>query len=76
MNRMEDNFGAQGEAKLRYMSGEFRIVVHGAYVICAVTGKKIMLEELKYWNADLQEAYIDAEASLKRHQQTAQQNST
>ena len=75
MNRMERNFGASGEAKLKYLPGEFRILVHGAYVTCAVTGKKIMLEELKYWNADLQEAYVDAAASLKRHQEVTGNNS-
>jgi hypothetical protein len=72
MNRMERNFGASGEAKLKYNSGDFDMIVHGAYVICAVTGKRIMLEELRYWNADLQEAYVDAATSLKRHKEVGQ----
>lgn len=36
----------------------------GSYVLCAVTGEKIPLEMLRYWNADRQEAYKDAAASL------------
>ena len=37
----------------------------GAYVICSVTGEQIQLEMLRYWNADRQEAYKDATASLE-----------
>ena len=43
----------------------------GAYVRCAVTGREIPLDELKYWSVELQEAYADAATSLKRHQETA-----
>jgi hypothetical protein len=35
-------------------------------VRCAVTGVPIPLEELKYWNVDLQEAYATPEAVLQR----------
>jgi hypothetical protein len=42
------------------------VVVPGAYVTCAVTGKRIPLSELRYWSVDRQEAYADVEASLKR----------
>ena len=45
------------EAKLKYKSGSFDIVEHGDHVICAISGKKILLENLKYWNVELQEAY-------------------
>ena len=37
----------------------------GNYVLCAVTGDQIPLEMLRYWNADRQEAYKDAAASLE-----------
>jgi hypothetical protein len=40
-------------------------------VRCAVTGREIPLDELKYWSVELQEAYADAATSLKRHQETA-----
>ena len=59
-----------GLAKISYGSSDYLILEAGAYVMCAVTGKKIPIEELRYWSAELQEAYIDAEASLKRWQET------
>ncbi|MBP6011131.1 MAG: DUF2093 domain-containing protein [Alphaproteobacteria bacterium] len=68
MNMMER--GARGPAVLQYLDGEFRIVTAGAYVICAVTGAHIPLEDLRYWNVDLQEAYVNAEAANKRFRDT------
>jgi hypothetical protein len=56
-----------GEAEVKYLDGDFRIVRPGAFVRCAVTGLPIPLEELKYWSVDLQEAYINPEAVLRRH---------
>ncbi len=54
------------EAKLSYGSSDYLILESGSYVLCAVTGKRIALEDLKYWNDEHQEAYVDAAASLKR----------
>jgi len=54
-----------GEAVLDYGDADFQIIKPGAYVVCAVTGKKIPLPELKYWNIDKQEPYVDAAASMK-----------
>ncbi|MGB0908035.1 MAG: DUF2093 domain-containing protein [Maricaulaceae bacterium] len=54
----------QGEAVLHFGSSDFTIMETGAYVKCAITGERITLDRLKYWNADRQEAYIDAAASL------------
>ena len=45
-------------AKLEYLQNNFKIIEDGDYVICAVSGKPINLEELTYWNVDLQEAYF------------------
>jgi hypothetical protein len=53
-------------AKLLYKQHDFEVVEHGLYVICAVTGDLIFLEDLKYWSVPRQEAYLDAAASLKR----------
>ena len=64
MNRI-DKMNNGGEAELVY--GDVKLPV--AYVICAVTGAKIELDDLRYWNVDLQEAYATPEASLKRHQE-------
>jgi hypothetical protein len=41
------------------------VLANGDHVICAVTGTRIPLTELRYWNVDRQEAYVDAEASAK-----------
>ena len=64
MNRFEAS--GFGEAKIKYLDGDYRLVSAGSYVVCAVTGQHIPLDELKYWNVDLQEAYIDVAAALKR----------
>ena len=65
MNKHE--FSARnGEARLRYLDSDFQVVVPGAYVICAVTGRHIPLSDLRYWSVDRQEAYVDAAAALKR----------
>jgi hypothetical protein len=55
-----------GEAEVKYLDGDFRIVRPGAFVRCAITGVPIPLEELKYWSVDLQEAYATPEAVMKR----------
>ena len=53
-------------AKLKFMPNKFEIINDGDHVICAVSGKKISLNELSYWNVDLQEAYFSyKEASTK-----------
>lgn len=61
---LQDNLGA-GEAVLEYGDGEFAIVRPGGFVRCAVTGAKIPLQSLKYWNVDKQEAYVDAAAACQ-----------
>ena len=56
-------------AKLKYLPNNFEILEEGDHVICAVSGKKINLEELTYWNVQLQEAYFShIEATTKREQ--------
>lgn len=57
------------QAIIRYVDGDFEIITAGTHVICAVTGKPIALEDLRYWSVDRQEAYIDATASLQAEQQ-------
>jgi len=48
------------EARLYFRHGAFDIVFPGSYVTCAVTGRRIPLENLRYWSVDRQEAYADA----------------
>ena len=66
MNRFERNLGFKGEAKLKYLDGEVQVMTPGDFVRCAVTGQAIPLDALRYWSVELQEPYIDAQASLKR----------
>ena len=42
-------------ARLKYLHNSFEIVENGTHVVCAVSGKKIPLDQLTYWNVDLQE---------------------
>ncbi len=39
----------------------------GDHVVCAVTGQKIPLGALRYWSAELQEAYVSAEVAGARY---------
>lgn len=48
---------AGGEARLEYGEADFRVLKPGAYVLCAVSGVRIPLDELRYWSAERQEAY-------------------
>lgn len=66
MNRFERFPEPQGEAEVRYLDGEFRILRPGSFVRCGVTNQTIPLDELRYWSVDLQEAYADPQAVLAR----------
>jgi hypothetical protein len=68
MNRFERLFGLKGEAKLRYLDGEFQVLTPGDFVRCAVTGEPIALPDLRYWSVEQQEAYASAEISFQRFQ--------
>jgi hypothetical protein len=67
LNRTDRPAPMPGEAEVRYLDGDFRVIRPGAFVRCAVTGAEIPLEELRYWSVDLQEAYASPEAVLRRH---------
>tara|TARA_B110000014_G_C20009972_1_gene523640 strand:- start:835 stop:1035 length:201 start_codon:yes stop_codon:yes gene_type:complete len=57
------------KAKLQYKHNSFDIIEEGNFVICAVSGKEIPLENLNYWNVELQEAYfspIEVNESYKK----------
>jgi hypothetical protein len=69
LNRTDRRSPGPGEAEVKYLDGDFRVVRPGAFVRCAVTGTVIPLEELRYWSVDLQEAYASPEVVLQRHAQ-------
>ena len=66
LNRTDRSSPMPGEADIKYLDGDFRVVRPGAFVRCAVTGVQIPLEELRYWSVDLQEAYATPEAVMQR----------
>ncbi len=53
-------------AKLAYGPNAFRVIKSGQYVLCAVSGEQIPLDELRYWSVDLQEPYASAEIATRQ----------
>tara|TARA_B100000945_G_scaffold321307_1_gene335154 strand:- start:5695 stop:5892 length:198 start_codon:yes stop_codon:yes gene_type:complete len=53
-------------AKLKYLPNNFEILEPGDHVICAVSGKKIDLNNLNYWNVDLQEPYFSYKEATEK----------
>ena len=54
-------------AKIKYLPNNYQILEEGDHVICAISGKQINIENLNYWNVELQEAYFSyEEANQKR----------
>ena len=56
-------------AKLKYEPNTFEVLENGNHVICAVSGKKIPLDKLTYWNVDLQEAYLSPKEAQVRFEE-------
>ena len=56
-------------AKLRYLPNNFQIIENGDHVVCAVSGKKINLDNLIYWNVELQEAYFSYQEAFEKREQ-------
>jgi hypothetical protein len=53
------------EARLHYMANGFRVLAPGDHVACAVSGKRIPLEELRYWSVARQEPFASAEIAAE-----------
>jgi hypothetical protein len=53
-------------AKLKYLPNNFKIIENGDHVVCAVSGKLISLENLNYWNVELQEPYFSYVEAYKK----------
>tara|TARA_B100000900_G_C20008067_1_gene484609 strand:- start:17 stop:214 length:198 start_codon:yes stop_codon:yes gene_type:complete len=56
-------------AKIKYLPNNFQIVESGDYVECAVSKKKISLEELTYWSVELQEPYYSYKEAFKKKEE-------
>jgi hypothetical protein len=67
MNAYDRDLQGQADlAVLHYGDGEFAVLKPGRYVLCAVSGARISLESLRYWNPVAQEAYAGPEQALQR----------
>ena len=56
-------------AKIKYLPNNFQVIEAGDYVECAVTGKKIEIENLTYWNVELQEAYFSYKEAFEKREE-------
>ena len=61
-------------AKLKYLPNNFKVIEEGDHVICAVSGKKISLDNLTYWNVDLQEAYYSYKEAFLKNEEIIKKN--
>ena len=57
------------KAKIKYNSNDFEVIENGDFVTCAVSGKNIPLDQLTYWNVDLQEAYFSPKEAQQRYEE-------
>ena len=56
-------------AKIKYLPNNFQIIENGSHVVCAVSGKKINIENLIYWNVELQEPYFSYKEAYKKREE-------
>ena len=56
-------------AKIKYLPNNFKIIINGDYVECAVTGKQISIENLTYWNVELQEPYYSYKEAFQKREE-------
>jgi len=68
MNALDRDSG--GEAVVSFGDGEFVVLKPGRYVVCAVSGRRIPLDALRYWDPARQEAYAGPEQALQRWKET------
>ena len=59
----------ENKAKLKFNPNNFEIIEEGNYVVCTVSGKKISLNQLTYWNVELQEAYFSPKEAHQRYEE-------
>ena len=57
------------KAKLKFNPNNFEIIEEGDHVLCAVSGKIISLNDLTYWNVELQEPYFSPKEAQQRYEQ-------
>lgn len=52
-------------ARLHYMPNGFRLLSPGDHVLCAQSGQRIALDDLRYWSVERQEPYATCEISVR-----------
>jgi hypothetical protein len=57
------------KAKIKFNPSNFEILEEGNYVACSISGKKIPLNQLTYWNVELQEAYFSPKEAQQRYEE-------
>ena len=57
------------KAKLKFNPNNFEVIEKGDYIVCAVSGKNILLDQLTYWNVELQEAYFSPKEAQQRYEE-------
>ena len=57
------------KAKLKFKPNNFEVIEEGDYVVCAISGKHIALDQLTYWNVELQEAYFSPKEAQQRYEE-------
>ena len=57
-------------AKIKYLPNNFQVIDTGDYVVCAVSGKKINIENLTYWNVELQEPYFSYKEAFQKREES------
>jgi hypothetical protein len=53
-------------ATLHFADGEFAVLKGGRFIACAVSGRPVPLEILRYWSVDRQEAYAGPREAVQR----------
>ena len=56
------------KAKLKFNANNFEVIEKGDYVVCAVSGKNIPLNQLTYWNVELQEPYYSFKEAFEKRE--------
>ena len=52
-------------ARLHYLANQFRVLASGDHVVCAASGERIPIDELRYWSVAKQEPYASAEIATR-----------
>jgi hypothetical protein len=57
-----------GPCVVNWKSYRFDVLeLNGGYVLCGVTGTKILINDVLYWSMEFQEAYLSASEATQRY---------